>query len=76
MKTWKNWIDGQWVASASREMTAIENPATGEKIGDAPNSNRCGLDQRSYTDCLGNAAWRLQTVRLRQGSFPRGCEEL
>jgi len=39
MKTWKNWIDGKWVGGAGSEITAIENPATGEKMAEAPNSN-------------------------------------
>jgi betaine-aldehyde dehydrogenase len=39
MKTWKIWIDGKWVDSAGGQRTAVENPATGEKIAEVPN---CG----------------------------------
>jgi betaine-aldehyde dehydrogenase len=45
MQTWKNWIDGKWRDSASGQMTAIENPATGEQIAEAPNSNREDVDR-------------------------------
>ena len=38
MKTWKNWIDGKWVESVSGQITAIENPATGDKIAEAASS--------------------------------------
>ena len=56
MKAWKNWIDGKWVDSASGRTTAIENPATGEKIADVPNSNCEDVDRavqaakRAYYD--------------------------
>jgi betaine-aldehyde dehydrogenase len=44
MRTWKNWIDGKWVDSVSGQMTTIENPATGGKIAEAPNSNGQDVD--------------------------------
>jgi betaine-aldehyde dehydrogenase len=45
MKTWKNWIDGKWTASASGQTTAIENPATGQRIAEVPNSNGADVDR-------------------------------
>jgi betaine-aldehyde dehydrogenase len=45
MRTWKNWIDGKWVDSVSGQITAIENPATGGKIAEAPNSNGQDVDK-------------------------------
>ncbi len=45
MRTWKNWIDGKWVDSVSGRMTTIENPATGGKIAEAPNSNGLDVDR-------------------------------
>jgi betaine-aldehyde dehydrogenase len=44
MRTWKNWIDGKWADSLSGQTTEIENPATGGKIAEAPNSNAQDVD--------------------------------
>jgi betaine-aldehyde dehydrogenase len=38
MKRWKNWINGKWTESVAGQMTRIENPATGEQIGEVSNS--------------------------------------
>jgi betaine-aldehyde dehydrogenase len=45
MKTWKIWIDGKWVDSVGGPMMSVENPATGEKIAEAPNSSREDVDR-------------------------------
>jgi len=45
MKTWKNWVDGKWVEGAGGQLTAIENPATGEKIAEVPNSTPADVDR-------------------------------
>src|SRR6202789_1135488 len=45
MKRWKNWIDGKWTENAGGEMTAIENPATGETIAEVPNSTPEDVDR-------------------------------
>ncbi len=45
MKTWKNWVDGKWVEGAGGQLTAIENPATGEKIAEVPNSTAADVDR-------------------------------
>jgi betaine-aldehyde dehydrogenase len=45
MDTRKNWIDGKWTDSVGGQKTAIENPATHEKIAEVANSSRADVDR-------------------------------
>lgn len=45
MKTYKLWIDGQWVDSQGGTMMAVENPATGEQIAEVVNASRADVDR-------------------------------
>src|SRR5262249_31032155 len=39
------WIDGQWTDSRGGGTLTIENPATGEKIGEVPDGSREDVDR-------------------------------
>jgi len=41
---YKLWIDGQWADSRGGSVTAIENPANGEKIAEVVNASREDVD--------------------------------
>ena len=45
MKTYKLWIDGQWVDSQGGTMMAVENPATGEQIAEVVDASRADVDR-------------------------------
>jgi len=45
MKRMKNYINGQWVDSESKEFGNVRCPATGEKIGEVPYSTAADIDK-------------------------------
>ncbi|GAA3312822.1 hypothetical protein GCM10020331_001460 [Ectobacillus funiculus] len=44
VQTLKNYIGGQWVASTSKQIEEVPNPATGEVIARVPLSTQEDLD--------------------------------
>ena len=38
------WIDGAWSASRGGRALPIENPASGEKLGDSVDASRADVD--------------------------------
>ena len=45
MKRVKNYINGEWIDSKTKEYGDIWCPATGEKIGEVPFSTAADIDQ-------------------------------
>ena len=70
MKKWNNWIDGRWVGSAGGQITAVENPATVEKIADVPHSTPKDVDcavqaaKRAFYDGRWTGLMRGERQRL------------
>jgi succinate-semialdehyde dehydrogenase/glutarate-semialdehyde dehydrogenase len=59
------FIDGAWVDAASRKSYGVENPATGERIGQAPDMD--AEDTRRAIEAAHAAwpAWRAKTAKER-----------
>jgi succinate-semialdehyde dehydrogenase/glutarate-semialdehyde dehydrogenase len=52
------FIDGQWTAGAQGRVIPVENPATGEKIGDLARAERADLDRALAAAQKGFQTWR------------------
>ena len=51
MKLYKNYIDGKWIESESKEIIQVDDPATGKIIGEisCAKKNEVDLAAVSYT---------------------------
>jgi alpha-ketoglutaric semialdehyde dehydrogenase len=58
-KTFQNYIDGEWVGSASGETFESTSPATGETIGVFPRSNAEDVDRAVEAAKAAFEEWRL-----------------
>jgi acyl-CoA reductase-like NAD-dependent aldehyde dehydrogenase len=58
-KTYRNYIDGQWVEAASGETFETSNPATGESLGVFPRSSEVDVDRAIEAAKAAYERWRL-----------------
>jgi len=58
IQTVKNYIGGRWVASASRDVRDVHNPATGDVIARAPMATSAEVDQAVAAAQSAFPAWR------------------
>ena len=68
------YVDGAWIAAASRQTIDVDNPATGEVIGTVP---RLGAaETRQAIDAAARAfpAWRRKTAKERAAVLRRWFE--
>ncbi|MEB3103607.1 CoA-acylating methylmalonate-semialdehyde dehydrogenase [Ferviditalea candida] len=65
VQTLKNYIGGQWVASASSQTEVVPNPATGEALAYVPLSNQEDLDKAVETAKQAYATWSKTPVPRR-----------
>jgi len=63
--TIKNYINGEWIESASGRYDQVPNPATGEIIAQVPHSTRAELDQAAEAAAKAFAAWKSVAVPRR-----------
>ncbi|PSR17915.1 methylmalonate-semialdehyde dehydrogenase (CoA acylating) [filamentous cyanobacterium CCP3] len=54
----KNYINGQWVPSGTSESLPVENPATGEVLGQVPVSPKDEVDQAAQAAAAAFEEWR------------------
>ena len=64
MKTIKNWIGGQWIASHG-ERKEVPNPATGEILAEVPLSTKEELDQAVQVAQEAFHSWKKTPVPRR-----------
>ncbi|HET7677629.1 MAG TPA: gamma-aminobutyraldehyde dehydrogenase [Candidatus Limnocylindrales bacterium] len=63
VKTYKMFIDGEWVESSSGEWIDVQNPATGEVVGRVPSGTQADVDRavaaarRSFRDGRWRDLW-------------------
>ena len=57
MKTFRNYIDGTWVASKAAETVDVINPATGEVLGRTPLSTAAEVDAAAQAAAAALPAW-------------------
>ncbi len=58
LRTVRNYIGGQWVASSAAELLDVTNPATGETIARVPLSNAADVDRAARAAQDAFYAWR------------------
>ncbi|WP_152396688.1 CoA-acylating methylmalonate-semialdehyde dehydrogenase [Paenibacillus guangzhouensis] len=63
--TIKNYINGEWIESASGRYDQVPNPATGEMIAQVPHSTRAELDQAAEAAANAFATWKNVAVPRR-----------
>jgi betaine-aldehyde dehydrogenase len=65
MKTWKNYLNGEWVAA--RKSREILNPATGETLATVAESSRAEADAAvaAAREAFDNGPWRTATAQQR-----------
>src|SRR5215212_2777885 len=61
VKTYENFIDGEWTAPAEGQTEAVLNPATGEAIADAPLSTAEDVDRAVAAAKAAFPAWSATT---------------
>jgi malonate-semialdehyde dehydrogenase (acetylating)/methylmalonate-semialdehyde dehydrogenase len=54
----QNYIDGQWVLSTAGEQLPVDNPATGEVLGQVPISPKAEVDQAAQAAATAFVEWR------------------
>lgn len=65
VKTLKNYIGGEWVASLSTETTPVVNPATCEVLAHVPDSNAQDVDNAVQAAQEGFLEWRQTPILSR-----------
>ena len=65
MKTFRNYIDGTWVASKAAETVDVINPATGEVLGRTPLSTAAEVDAAAQAAAAAVPAWRQTPAQDR-----------
>ncbi len=65
MKQVRNYINGQWVRVENAELLDVENPSTGEIIGQVPLSTPAELDLAVEAAAAAFPAWRDTPVARR-----------
>ncbi len=65
MKTFRNYIDGTWVASKAAETVDVINPATGEVLGRTPLSTAAEVDAAAQAAAAALPAWRQTPAQAR-----------
>jgi betaine-aldehyde dehydrogenase len=65
MKTWKNYLNGEWVAA--KRMRVITNPATGEELATVAESSRTEVDAAvaAAREAFDKGPWRTATAQQR-----------
>ena len=61
----KTYIDGQWVPAKSGKTFVVENPATNEAIGSAPESDLDDLNDAVQAADQAFGSWKQQSGRQR-----------
>ncbi|GMB09507.1 aldehyde dehydrogenase [Thermolongibacillus altinsuensis] len=59
VKSYLNFIDGEWVPSVSGKFSTNVNPATGEILGKAPQSTKEDVDRAVLAAKKAQKSWRL-----------------
>jgi len=59
MKKYLNYINGEWVQSSSGKFTVNVNPATGEVLGEVPQSTKEDVDSAVQAAKAAQKSWRL-----------------
>jgi alpha-ketoglutaric semialdehyde dehydrogenase len=59
VKSYLNFIDGEWVPSASGKFSTNVNPATGEILGKVPQSTKEDVDRAVLAAKKAQKSWRL-----------------
>jgi len=65
VKTFRNYIDGTWVASKAAETVDVINPATGEVLGRTPLSTAAEVDAAAQAAAAALPAWRQTPAQDR-----------
>ena len=68
------WIDGRWIGAADGETLPVNNPATGELVGQVP---RLGVDEARQAIAAAERAlgpWRERTADERAGLLRRWAD--
>ena len=65
MKTWKLFIDGQWVEGDSGEFIEVENPATREIIARVPRGNEKDVDRAVAAANRAFESWQYTPLEER-----------
>jgi len=65
VKTFRNYIDGTWVASKAAETVDVINPATGEVLWRTPLSTAAGVDAAAQAAAAALPAWRQTPAQDR-----------
>lgn len=65
MKTFRNYIDGTWVASKAAETVDVINPATGEVLWRTPLSTAAEVDAAAQAAAAALPAWRQTPAQDR-----------
>ncbi|MDO8364464.1 MAG: CoA-acylating methylmalonate-semialdehyde dehydrogenase [Actinomycetota bacterium] len=65
MATLKNFIAGEWVASASTQAQELTNPATGESLGQVPVGDARDVDRAVAAATAAFPAWRATPAVVR-----------
>ena len=71
----KNYIDGKWVASGSRDLLDVHNPATGESIAQVPMSTQDEVAQAVGAAQRAFPGWR-ETLPLERARYMTRVVEL
>jgi betaine-aldehyde dehydrogenase len=61
------WIDGEWTSSKAGGVTAVENPANGEKVGEVIDASRADVDRAVLAahKAWADGRWSKQTPAFR-----------
>ena len=65
VKTYQQFIGGQWVDSASGETIAVENPADGTVVAHVPASGQADVDRAVDAAEAAFETWGLTTPQTR-----------
>ena len=76
VKTYENFIDGEWTAPAEGQTEAVLNPATGEAIAQAPLSTREDVDRAVAAARTAFESWSVTTPMERQNALLKLADAL
>ncbi|RYE08267.1 MAG: NAD-dependent succinate-semialdehyde dehydrogenase [Hyphomicrobiales bacterium] len=68
------WIDGEWTTGGGREVLAVLNPATGEKLADLPRATTADLDAALGAADRGFRLWKAISAYDRAKVLRRAAD--
>src|SRR5215216_6133280 len=76
VKTYENFIDGEWTAPAEGQTEAVLNPATGQTIANAPLSTKEDVDRAVAAARTAFESWSQTTPMERSNALLKLAEEI